>query len=85
MASGSSVQTNHPNAHPAFCQSSVQSYAVSRTDTTQFKRREDLFALMTSPQEDLLHDCVIVKWLVNWCSLNINIQFMLILARYKGT
>lgn len=44
----------------------------------------DLFALMTSPQ-DLLHDCEIVRWLVNWCSLNINIQFMLILARYKGT
>lgn len=44
----------------------------------------DLFALMTSPQ-DLLHDCEIVRWLVNWCSLNTNIQFMLILARYKGT
>lgn len=68
---GTQCKINHPNAHFAFWQSSVQGYAVSRTDTTQFKHRGDLFTLMASLQ-DLLHDFVIVKWLVYWCSLNID-------------
>lgn len=41
------------------------------TDTIQFKRREDLFTLVASLQ-DLLHNSLIVKWLLYWCSLTID-------------